>query len=247
MDAGTTFASRCGNPGLDADAGWQLVRQVLASPPFAKAPRMCGLLSFLMSRKLSGMEDSINEYAIGIEVFRRDARDFDTAVDPIVRVQMGRLRHRLAQYNTTCAAAAGQRIAIPAGSYVPLLEPCQDRPRARPVSIELAPLRTLSARDGGGRFAEGFEEELALQLFHRFQHAEAGPARYRLEASIRVEPRRARASVRLVDVQAARTVWMHRRDREGDLAIAQQEDLARAVCDDLQAYLAEGPAPGPAR
>ena len=191
-----------------------------------------------MLRKLSGMEESISEHAIGIEVFRRDVRDFDTATDPIVRVQMGRLRNRLAEYNTTCAASAEQQIDIPAGSYVPLLKPCAGTRRPRPVTIQLAPLRKLGARDDTGQFADGFEEELALQLFQRFGDGQASLPRYRLETSIRIEHRHARASIRLVDVADAATVWMHRCDREGDLAIALQEDLAQAICDDLQGYLA---------
>ena len=230
-------ASKIAATSLEGDARWQLVQRVLSSPPFAKAPRMGGLLSFLMLRKLSGMEESISEHAIGIEVFRRDVRDFDTATDPIVRVQMGRLRDRLAQYNATCAASVGQQIEIPPGSYVPLLSQPQGKGPAPRVAMHLAPLRKLGSPGMSDQFAEGLEEELALQVFQRFAGEHGAPPQYRLEISIRVEQSHARASVRLVDVRAEQTVWMHRCDRQGELAIALQEELARGICDDLQGYL----------
>ncbi|HEX8601593.1 MAG TPA: hypothetical protein VF774_03035 [Pseudoduganella sp.] len=230
-------ASKIAATSLEGDVRWHLVQQVLRSPPFAKAPRMCGLLSFLMLRKLSGMEESINEHAIGIEVFRRDARDFDTTTDPIVRVQMGRLRGRLALYNATCAASAGQQIEIPAGSYVPLLNPRQCVRTVPHVAVQLAPLRRLGAPGGPEYFIEGLEEELALRLFQQFAGEPGASPHYRLEVSVRVEQRLARASIRLVDAPAARTVWMYQCDRQGELAIALQEALARGICDDLQGYL----------
>ncbi len=230
-------ASRIAAVSLETDARWQLVQHVLRSPPFVKAPRMCGLLSFLMLRKLSGMEASINEYAIGIEVFRRDARDFDTATDPIVRVQMGRLRDRLARYNASCAGSASQQIEIPPGSYVPALASSRAMPPALHFPVQLASLRDLGGKGGSARFTKGLAEELAMQLFLRFGGEGGTPPRYRLETSIRMEQCLARACVRLVDVRTERTVWMHQCDRQGNPAIALQEALALAICDPLQAYL----------
>ena len=222
---------------LQGDDPWQLVQRVLTSPPFVKAPRMCSLLSFLMGRTLAGLEASISEHEIGIEVFRRDARDFDTTTDPIVRVQMGRLRDRLAQYNATCTPLAGQQIEIPPGSYVPQMTPCQGGLPARRIGVELAPLRQLGADGANAPFAEGQAEELTQRMFRQFAAGRGAAPDFRLEISLRVEHRRTRASLRLIDVHAAGTVWMHQCDREGDLAIALQEALALDICTNLQAYL----------
>lgn len=198
---------------------------------------MCSLLSFLMCRTLSGMAATINEQEIGVEVFRRDARDFDTTTDPIVRVQMGRLRDRLALYNATCATPTAPQIEIPPGSYVPRLPVPGDRVAARRVSVELAPLRALGACGLKKQFPEGVEEELAVRMFQCFAPDPGTPARYRLEVSIRAEQRRVRASLRLRDLPVTRTVWMAQCDRAGELGIALQEQLAAAICDALQAYL----------
>jgi hypothetical protein len=150
---------------------------------------MRALLSFLMIRKLSGMDDSISEYAIGIEVFRRDARDYDTTIDPVVRVQIGRLRERLAQYYALYAPAAGEHVKIPAGSYVPVFVNVERNSLATPVTMRLAPPCVPAPGDSAGECLSGPDEELALQLFRRFGsgHAGDGPGDYRIEISIRLE------------------------------------------------------------
>ncbi|ELX09333.1 hypothetical protein Jab_2c13990 [Janthinobacterium sp. HH01] len=229
---------------LECDVRWQHVQRVLASPDFVKAPRMRALLCFLMLRMLGGMADSINEYAIGIEVFRRDVRDFDTSIDPVVRVQMGRLRERLAQYAARTAAASAWRIAIPPGSYVPVLTRGQSEQPAAGPTLQLAPLRVLTPGNGPAEFALGVGEELALLLFQRFGAAVAGaPHAYVLELSLRLEPDHARASIRLLEAGSGQALWLHRCDADGHAGIALQEALALAVCQDVADYLGRRDAP----
>jgi TolB-like protein len=239
MNDRINWASEIAVASLEGDEQWQAVRAVLTSALFAKAPRMCGLFSFLMIRKLTGMAETINEHAIGVEVFRRDARDFDTTIDPVVRVQMGRLRERLAQYHAAARPHAFH-IAIPAGSYVPVVSVSQAQAAAlRPV--HLAPLRTLSADNDAAMFVSGLEEELAQQLAQRFGNPFAGtPAQgYDVQVSVRVECLHARASIRLVDKE--QVLWLHQCDRHGSLGIALQEKLALAICDDLSGFMRGNP------
>src|SRR5215217_2014306 len=148
MNALLSAASNIAATSMEHDERWQAVQLVLGSPAFVKAPRMRAMLSFLMIRKLSGMEASINEYAVGIEVFRRDARDYDTTTDPVVRVQMGRLRDRLAQYYATTGDCAGLQITIPPGTYVPELIPCAIKQPDQPNKLRLAPLRLITSESG---------------------------------------------------------------------------------------------------
>jgi hypothetical protein len=237
MKARTTNASNIADASMQSDERWQAVQRVLSSPIFVKAPRMRAMLSFLMMRKLSGMEASISEYAIGIEVFHRDARDYDTTIDPVVRVQMGRLRGRLAQYYATSGNWGGLQIVIPPGTYVPVLTSSAG---ARPVSIksvELTPLCSLAPESGTTNFISGLEEELALRLFQRFGGETAAPDQYRMEVRVRTEPRYARATIRLIDATTGQIAWIQHCDRHGDLGIALQEKLALAICADLQNYM----------
>lgn len=233
-------ASASAATSLAGDQRWQAVQHVLTSSTFAKAPRMSALLSFLMLRKLSGMEDTITEYAIGIEVFRRDARDYDTTIDPVVRVQMGRLRERLAQYYAGPGVAGTPRIAIPPGSYVPVVTVGECRVAgdvaATAAHLRLAPLRTLAQVGGAEVFVSGLEEELALRLFQRFPPRRAAPAEYRVEVSVRLEPGHARASIRLIDAGTEALVWLRQRDRRGALDMQLQEALAADICDELRDY-----------
>jgi hypothetical protein len=70
---------------------------------------------------LNGREAEINEQKIGQAVFGR-ARDYDSAVDGIVRSQASRLRHRLELYFQQEGADEPVRIVIPRGGYVPVFE-----------------------------------------------------------------------------------------------------------------------------
>jgi hypothetical protein len=74
---------------------------VLASSLFNNAPRRSCLLKFLVEKALSGAVWNTKEYIIGIEVFDRDPSTYCTNDDPIVRVQVGRLRETLKIYYAT--------------------------------------------------------------------------------------------------------------------------------------------------
>jgi hypothetical protein len=239
MNATISAASYHAAISMANDERWQAVQRVLSSPTFVKAPRMRAILSFLMHRKLSGMEATINEYTLGIEVFHRDARDYDTATDPVVRVQMGRLRERLLQYYATDSDGGGLHIVIPAGTYIPQLMP-RAAPRRQPaLHLRLAPLRMLNpGNEAADAFVCGLEDELALQLFRRFGGGPAlAPQQAQwLEVSVRVEPRHVRASIRLLSAAGGDLVFLQRCDCHGELGISLQEELALAIWTVLQQF-----------
>jgi TolB-like protein len=225
------------------------LRRVMSSTAFAKAPRMCALLSFLMEKKLGGAEGGLTEYAIGMQLFRRDPESYDTTIDPVVRVQIGRLRTRLADYYGAMKEIGALQICIPAGSYVPVLRRlAPDLSKTAVKRLELSPLRCLSLDDRNGAFAGGVDEELCSRMFSRFPAMlqvrdrsafgvdsgnRAAGAQLRLEGSIRVEQAFVRVSVRLVDNIAGHTAWTAQFNCSGVLGIALQEELANAICDKL--------------
>lgn len=230
------------------DALRQALQAILRSPLFARAPRTCDLLYFLVEKKLSGREADITEHAIGLAVFRRDARSYDTALDPVVRVQMGRLRARLAAY-AAAQATPGLRLTIPLGSYVPVftevtetaVTPDPAQPAQRP--LQLAPLRNLALAFGSAAFVAGVDAELGCKLFHAFGSLVQGPAhradaRERLEGSVRIDHGHVRASMRLVDLDTGVIGWLAQVDCRGKPGIALQEELAGAICARVQDYLA---------
>ena len=90
---------------------------ICSSPVFTAAPRMQQLLRFLVNKTLSGQQNQIKAYTIGVEIFARDA-DFNSQSDPVVRVEMRRLRSKLQSYYTSFPAGEIM-INIPKGSYIP--------------------------------------------------------------------------------------------------------------------------------
>jgi serine/threonine protein kinase len=93
---------------------------LLGSPPLAGASRLCSLLRFIVEKTLQGEAAHLKETRIGLEVFGRKADSYDPAIDPIVRVQMGRLRFKLRAYYNGPGGEDRVRVEIPVGSYAPV-------------------------------------------------------------------------------------------------------------------------------
>ncbi len=95
------------------------LQRILSSPDFANAARSRDFLQFVVAKTVAGEGDTIKEYLIGAEAFGRPS-DYDPRNDPIVRVEAGRLRSRLADYYSGSGANDLIRIDLPKGSYVPV-------------------------------------------------------------------------------------------------------------------------------
>ncbi|MEP6715710.1 MAG: hypothetical protein ABJC09_09045, partial [Terriglobia bacterium] len=90
----------------------------MAAPCFANAARARRFLIYIVEETLAGRTEGIKELVLGPEVFDRPA-DFDPKVDPVVRVEAGRLRKRLDDYYALTGAADPVLIEVAVGSYVP--------------------------------------------------------------------------------------------------------------------------------
>ena len=140
------------NPG-DIDA--QLAR-LLESHHFCHSQRYPALLKHLVQQVQLGNAARLKERILGIEVFHRSP-DYDTSLDPVVRVTAGEIRKRIAQYYHEPEHIAELRIDLPIGSYIPRFLPArasnQETVTARSPTqqeTEVFPLRTsgdLSAWD----------------------------------------------------------------------------------------------------
>lgn len=92
--------------------------RILASPAFVHAPQLGGFLRFVVESTLTGKGAYIKSYTIAVEALGR-SDSFDPKLDPIVRVEAGRLRRALARYYADTKAAETVVIGLPLGSYVP--------------------------------------------------------------------------------------------------------------------------------
>ncbi|MBV9154970.1 MAG: tetratricopeptide repeat protein [Acidobacteriaceae bacterium] len=108
------------------------LQSVLSSPPFQRSGRLSAFLRFIAEERLSGREEGIKEYELGVRVFNRP-EDYNPQTDPIVRVQARQLRYKLREYYETLGAGDRVRIELPKGSYLPFF---RYTPDALPASTE---------------------------------------------------------------------------------------------------------------
>src|SRR5579862_5045699 len=95
--------------------------RVLAAPEFVNAARLSRFLRFAVEKALAGGSSELKEYLLGAEVFDRGP-DFDPRLDPIVRVEAGRLRGKLQEYYEGGGQNEPVRIVFRKGSYAPTFE-----------------------------------------------------------------------------------------------------------------------------
>ncbi len=110
----------------------QLVRsqleRIVSDGRFTASKRYPSLLRYIVEQTLAENEDSLKERTLGIEVFHRPA-DYDTNLDPVVRLCAVEVRKRLFQYYESPAHVDELRIELNPGSYIPVfLRPSSDAP-----------------------------------------------------------------------------------------------------------------------
>src|SRR5262249_47259962 len=72
----------------------------------------------------------------GVEFFRRDP-DYDPKKDPIVRVEIHRLRRRLVDYYSREGSNDPWRIDLPKGAYVPLIRKSEEAPASWRLAVRV--------------------------------------------------------------------------------------------------------------
>lgn len=95
------------------------LERLAASDALRRAPSHQRLLRYLVEKRLAGDNAALREAAIALDVFKRDPSTYDPQVDPIVRVNIGRLRDRLASHYANFDTPPKLRIVLPKGRYAP--------------------------------------------------------------------------------------------------------------------------------
>ena len=91
--------------------------EILKSEYFKNAPNMIRLFDYLVQMMLDGREEELKERNIGIDVFDRP-ENFDPRLDPVVRINAGRLREKLDAFRGTNGHHNDQvNISLPRGRY----------------------------------------------------------------------------------------------------------------------------------
>ncbi len=118
----------------------QLVRsqleKIVSDGRFAASKRYPYLLRYIVEQTLAESEDNLKERTLGVEVFHRPP-DYDTNLDPVVRLCAAEVRKRLAQYYQSPAHGGELRIELNPGSYVPVfLQAAPDAPVVEAIPPE---------------------------------------------------------------------------------------------------------------
>lgn len=129
----------------------ELVQRVIATTAFTRSAFLTRFLLYICECKLSGREDEISEYQIGLQAFDRPG-SYNPGDDNIVRNYARILRKRLEDYFAGEGRSEPLRIVIPRGHYVPVFESNLPETEVSPSepelqeSPDLAPISQMSSQ-----------------------------------------------------------------------------------------------------
>ena len=137
------------------------IDKIARSEPFVRSRRLIRFLRLVVDSKLARKTSGLKEYVIGVNVFDRPG-SFDPRLDPIVRVEAGRLRAKLREYYDTEGLADPVRITLPKQTYAPEIEFALETSLqpGRAPSIAVLPLVDLSPRRSQEYLCDGISEAI---------------------------------------------------------------------------------------
>jgi len=216
---------------------------------------MSRFLRFSVEETLEGRGHQLKESAIGHAVFDR-AADYDSRLDPIVRVEARRLRTKLEQYYTRQGSRDGLCIDLPRGAYTPVFR-YRSAEVAEPAvavtgvkTIAVLPFSNLSPEQENAYFSDGLTQELihvltklpglqvlawtsSAALRDRTQEPGELSRRFKidavLEGAVRRSGNRARITAQLVDARSGLYLWSETYERQVHDLLALQEEVARSI------------------
>jgi adenylate cyclase len=153
------------------------LERILQSGEFRGSDKQRKFLSFVVEETLAGRASQLKGYTIALAVYGR-SEGFDPQVDPIVRVEAGRLRRALEHYYLTAGKNDPVRLEIPKGAYIPIFQMVEMPPSAVQAStsegedlalptgpsIAVMPLINLTSDGEQDYFPDGLTEELTTEL-----------------------------------------------------------------------------------
>lgn len=104
---------------LDEDPRWKLAVRATQSSQLSRAAQLQSILLFIVRQAIQRPEEQVHEFDIAYRVLGRSSK-FNPLDDNIVRVQVARLRKRLALYFSTEGENEQLLITIALGAYRPV-------------------------------------------------------------------------------------------------------------------------------
>jgi len=122
----------------DSDAVRAEVERIAQSLLFRNSARRVQVLQYTVEKALAG-EKSLKEYTLGVDVFRK-SESYDPRIEPLVRVEFGRIRQKLKEYYATEGLNDPIRLEYNRRGYLPTFS-AQEAASNTTASPEISPAR----------------------------------------------------------------------------------------------------------
>lgn len=106
----------------EAESTQAQVQKILQSKTFRTSEVHRNLLNYLAEKSLAGESDSLKEYTVGLDVFGKPA-SYDPRQESTVRMHVGRLRQKLAEYYRTEGSSDPIVVDLPKGGFRVTFDP----------------------------------------------------------------------------------------------------------------------------
>jgi len=110
------------------------VQRIIQSKTFKSSEVHRNLLNYLSDKSLSGEGHTLKEYTVGLDVFGKPPT-YDPRQESVVRMHVGRLRQKLAEYYRTEGTTDGVIVDLPKGAFTLTFE---SRPSVEPPATVAA-------------------------------------------------------------------------------------------------------------
>lgn len=119
-------------------------------------------LEYTVAETLAGRSGKLSEYTIGMAVFDR-GESFEPNLDPIVRNEARRLRHKLLEYYQQPHPQSRDELVIdiPKGHYVPVFRPIVS---FAPARIAVLPFEALPAGAETSLYSHALSSSISTEL-----------------------------------------------------------------------------------
>jgi hypothetical protein len=142
-----------------ADPNKVQIQRIVASRAFKTSEVHRNLFNYLAEKSLAGEAHNLKEYTVGLDVFGKPA-SYDPRQESVVRMHVGRLRQKLAEYYRTEGADDPIIVDLPKGGFALTFEP-----RPSPPPPQQVPAESLPPPTGAGPVRRAFSaREIALVM-----------------------------------------------------------------------------------
>src|SRR5579863_799820 len=123
---------------VELESNQTQVQRIVQSKAFRTSEVHRNLLQYLAEKSLSGAADSLKEYTVGLDVFAKPT-SYDPRQESVVRMHVGRLRQKLAEYYRSEGAGDPIFVDVPKGGFKVTFEERAVQPEPAAAIVEPVP------------------------------------------------------------------------------------------------------------